>query len=230
MKYSRDQRLDIKGDSIYINRTFKYIAPLLRLYGKELINLFNSLFIKGIAIGDANFSDEIGTNLHIVFSYKNSKVTGKLLDLVKSKDYYVDDYIFSLDHYLYCLVLKSPVDVTGKFINGEYSKLYSKDIIDKVFRRTYKEGNIERYTEVYSILTKRLEYDNTFLRKVLHDFNISEREVNSVIDKEHDYEYDYPPILGEEVLNYDEELIIDKILIQQERLKSNIYGRTTSGL
>jgi len=87
--------------------------------------------------------------------------------------------------------------------------MFSSVDIERFFLKTVTIKGVERYTDVYSILTKRLDYDNIFLERINKDFN------SDIETLEQDIEYDYPPIKAEEILNTEEESTLDLVLQQQ---------------
>jgi len=207
--YNPNKKIEfLKG--VYRNRTLKYIAPLLRAYGKDFVSLLNKVRIKAFTIGDLKFSDSLSDYIFIIVSIENIKGFYALKNYLQKTDYYVDDYIFSLKNKLHCMVINNPRSkAIDYFLSGRYSQMLSEEDINRFFLKTVTVKGIERYTDVYSILTKRKDYDNIFLDKIKRDFN-------SNIDKlEESTEYDYPPILGEEVLNTEDDVNIDLILKQQ---------------
>ena len=91
--------------------------------------------------------------------------------------------------------------------------MFSKEDIDRIYLKKIRVNGVEKYTDVYSILTKFDAYKNVFLDKLYLEFG------SSVI--EGDYEYDLPPLLNEEVFNYDEESPYSEKYYQQQEIIKN---------
>lgn len=205
---------------IYKNKTLRYIAPTLKGYGKEFVGLLNKLPINAFTIGDLNYCDSLSDYIYLVVSTVNLNQFNSFIEYVSNKDYFVDDYIYSLSNRQHCIVLKNPVPyVIDNFLAGKYSEMYPEEIINRFFMKTVTIKNIEHYTDVYAILTKRPEYIKKFQEYLLLDFGAN-------IEVDSNTELDYPPIIGEEVLNTKEELNIDQILNQQivlDKLKNKVW-------
>lgn len=208
--YSPKNKLNVNTKGLYINRTAKYFAPILRCYGKNFVKSMNKLRIKAFAIGDLNYSDSLTDYIYCVVNIYPSNSFSSVLEFLSNKEYFIDDYIFSLKNSLHCIVLKNPrPGAVDAFLKGKYSKMYSIEDIERFFLKTVVVNSIERYTDVYSVLTKRSDYDNIFIEKLNKEFNTT---VNKL---EESVEYDYTPIRGEEILNLEEESVLDLILQQQ---------------
>lgn len=180
------------------NKTMRYLLPLLKAYGNIFIEYFYCLKIKFCGIADYNYNDELGVNLFVVIEVNNYNLYNRFLKFFKEQDYYVNDFIFSISNNLHCFVIKFPFPkIIEKFLLGKYSELLSKEDVNRFYDKTFISKGIEYYTPVYSIVTKKKEYRDIFLETVRKDFG-------ATTDIEGDFEYDYPPILSMEILNYDE--------------------------
>lgn len=196
--YNLKERIE-NNDFLYQNRTLRYLLPLLKYYGNDFVDRVNTLKIKFCGIGDYAINDKVGENMYIVVEIINQKYFNNFMQFISQKDFFVEDYIFSLRKNLHCFVIKFPFpEIVETFLSGKYSEMLSKDDIDRYYQRIYKVRGIEYYTSVYSILTKREEQKDVFLNTIRQDFGSA--------DIVGDFEYDYPPILGMEILNYDERL------------------------
>lgn len=199
--YDLKERIS-KQKGLYQNRTARYLLPLLKVYGNTFINKFNLTRLKYCGIGDYNYDEKIGENIFLVIEVVNWRVFDDFYRYIISQDYYVDDYIFSLKDNLHCFVLKFPyTNIINTFLEGKYSKLLAEEDIEKYYLKTYRKNGVEHYTPVYSILTKKEGYKYIFLETLKEDFN-------TMIELDNDFEYDYPPIPGMEILNYDLNTIV----------------------
>lgn len=193
--YNLKERISIQK-GVYKNKTLMYLLPLIKVYGNEFISKFEQLKLKYCGIGDFNYDEEVGQNIFCVFEVANYRVFEKFEEYIRKQDFFVDSYIFSIKDNLHCFVFKFPYsNIIDKFLSGKYSEMFSNEDIDRLYLKTFRRRGVEYYTDVYSVLTKREEYKNIFLETVKEDFG--------AVDMVGDFEYDYPPILGMEVLNYE---------------------------
>ena len=215
--YNKNATINLSNSGVYRNRTLKYIAPILRSYDKEFIKHINRLSIRGFTIGDMIYSNSLSDNIYLFVSRLNYRALFNTLSYLRDKNYYVDNFIINLKDHIHCIVIKNPrPKAIDYFLKGEYSKMYSQVDIDRFFLKSVVKNGVERYTDVYSILTRRPEFDNVFLETVNKDFDTDLDSLNTS-------EYDYPPIIAEEVINLQEEDL--SVLIQrQQSLLDTIIG------
>lgn len=204
-----------------INQTRKYLIPQFREYGNEFIDKIRSLNIKGMFLQDygVNVTDDSKTikpQLYFLFDvngpirygqYENIKHSRlsfmESLQWFRQKNYYVIDYPFdsNKDGHLHVVVFKLPKPETlPLFLKGQYSKMYTKDEIEKWIPKQYIEINegkeITKYTTTYQVLTRNSEYFENFRNKVQEEFGVRESSVNPKA------EYDFPPHFPNEILRY----------------------------
>ena len=183
----------VTSDNLFINRTNKYLARQVRyLFDEQQLDIFANLDWIAFTIGDAR-RKTMG-NLHFVFRVNNNIDYSILYE----SPYYVENYVY-LDKELdkHCLVFKPPINNINHFIKGEYSKMYNDVQLDDLFEKSVLNPTTgtDCYTDIYSVLTKIPEYEQTFKNNVLKMFNTEAVNVD---------EYDFPPLLNEEVLFYEE--------------------------
>lgn len=190
MKYTKNNYLTIT-DKPYYNRTFKFLGPQInRIMSEGQLILFNQLEWLTFSIYDENY-DDTEFNLHCIFKPYNIDYTSLL-----NNKYYIRDYPINKD--TQCIVYSLPIDNIESFILGDYTKMYTEEQIEEMFISTIEsEDGIEYFSEVYSVLTGMVEYQQSFVDKINEDFN-SDITINSLVKKE----LDYPPLLSQEVLNY----------------------------
>lgn len=194
--YNLKERIETtKG--LYQNRSLRYLLPLLKYYGNDFVDRVNTLEIKFCGIGDYAINTNVGENMYIVIEITKEKYFENFMNYIIKQEFYIQDYIFSLKKNLHAFVVRFPFpQIIDNFLAGQYSSMLSTDDIERYYQKTYKVRGVEYYTSVYSILTKREEQKQVFLDTIHRDFGTA--------DIVGDFEYDYPPILGMEILNYDE--------------------------
>ena len=213
--YSKKKRIEISKD-IYMNRTVRYIAPVMKLYGDELTQKFNNIKWLAFGINDRNYKEDLkdGDYIFCLCNITNNKHFDEFISYIRKQYFYFDDYIYSIRKNLHVVVINNPRrDIIPHFLSGKYSQMFSKEDIDRIYLKKIRVNGVEKYTDVYSILKKFDAYKNIFLDKLYLEFG------SSVI--EGDYEYDLPPLLNEEVFNYDEESPYSEKYYQQQEIIKN---------
>lgn len=211
--------MQIQSGKLYENKTWRYLYPTLKLYGKTLGRHLNSLLKLGIGLGDGNlvFEDK-GPCLYILVDTKIYKpgITieeyreklSAFLDWVRFQPYYVIDYVYNkLDkreqHMIVLQIPKSCHISVEKFKLGKYSEMYSEEIRLQLFPKvnytdkTLEEKVNKRILETNAILIKDKVLAPKFLNLINKEFGTN-LEMKDILD----HELDLPPFIWEEVFNY----------------------------
>lgn len=211
--------MEIQNGKLFVNRTWRYVYPCLKYYGKELETNLKKFFKLGVGLGDINFDKEtIGKPIFILFEtdspqglhmdtvqYKKDFAT--FLKWVKYQPYYIDDYVFTGIHARkqHMLVLKLPAihsKSLDNFKRGEYSKMYSQGNIYDYFEfvtLSNKEAETlvnDEITNVRNVLLKNKTYVSEFAKKVNKRFGTDNPSSDFA-----DAELDFPPEPDEEIFN-----------------------------
>lgn len=222
--------MKVESGKLFLNRTWKYIYPALRVYGQDTINYLNSLIKLGVGIQDQNYEPEHKEDTPMIFiliqtQLKESAQTAREKNYLKYIDefftfirkqvFYIDDYLYDIkDNCCYhMVVLRFPESFKhtfGKFIVGKYSEMYHKTIIDKFFpiKNLNKVYN-KKVFKVASSLGENLEIhsilkkDEDFKEEFLRIIN-DDFGLDMSLEELADREFDYPPDFEEEVFNYSE--------------------------
>lgn len=216
--------MQISDGKLYLNRTWKYIYPALRVYGFQPISYLNELIKQGVGIYDLNFEeDDPDPKIFILIQTQvlNLKLNKKeyegkisrFFNFIREQDYYVSDYIYDIEKSCcsHMLVLKFPEEfknIFKSFKQGKYSEMYSDKIISKYFpnsnlSKLFKNPSTNITTsrtlgsnlEIHGVLYKNSEYKEEFIKSIKKDFEVD------VLESEVS-ELDYPPVLSEEIFNY----------------------------
>lgn len=205
-----------KAGSVFVNRSFKYLSPCMKLYGDEFVTKMKLLAGLAIAIDDYGFNKERGkfeNNLYYLFdvngqsnynTYLNaSKARIDFMHIVswlREQEYYVKDYPFDSgrngNQHVVCL--KLPFNLIDKFLQGKYSQMYSSDIIDKIIKKTIVVNGEEIINPVYGVLSHSEEYSENYLKQLNFDFGTNV----TINDIKHHAEYDIPPLPKNEILRW----------------------------
>lgn len=200
-----------------VNQTRRYLIPQFKHYGLDIIRKIKSLAIKGVFIQDygINISEEsrkIKPEIYFLFDVNGFTKFGHYINVKQSRmefmealqyfrnlDYYVIDYPFDSNKNgnLHVVVLKIPFPETlDLFLQGQYSKMYTKDQIKNWVPETIEiNGHVEK-TSIYQVLTKDPKYFDTFRNKVIDELGVRESSIN------YKSEYDLPPYYPNEILRY----------------------------
>lgn len=190
--------VEIKKGKIFENRTKKYLVPLLKEYGSKFVSRINTNQVLAFGICDHEITDIIEDKIYIYFdkngfsSYDDyiNKEKGQLtfkrfLEFVEQEEYFDKYYHLNDDHCV--VVINLPHAVMDLFLNGAYSKIYDNDDKKKFLKQNVK-----------NIVNKEDSYFQLFEKIIQEDFNTT-IEIDKTVLKE----FDYPPILTQEIFHYD---------------------------
>ena len=200
--------MKIQLGKILMNRTRKYLFPIIKSYGNDFTTVVNSLFKVGIGIGDM-IVNKCGIHhekhLFILVDINVSPVSFLAsLNWLKEHPAYEDDYAFDnvKSGRLHMIVIKVPdtyIESLDNFRKSKFSKMYSKEDIVKLF--TYK-GNDEEQKKIYHDVQKVLIHDHNYrieyAKCIEKEFNIPKFSPSHI---EKDWEYEFPIITEEELFN-----------------------------
>lgn len=186
--------MKIQVGNVFLNKTVKYLVPLLKLYGDVLKANVNSLQILAVGIGDFLLDKQLENHLFILTNskYPDPNTFAQLIKWLRVQDYFEDDYAYDdvITGNKHMIILKLPKDkeVIEEFKKGNYSKLYS---YEEAYKLVKDDG-------VFSVLIKDHNYVTQFVKNINNEFgtNLKEEEVG-------DRELDRFPFDKEEIFNYD---------------------------
>ena len=191
--YNRTKLNSFNEDVMY-NKTSKYLLPQMKyIFTPNEMQYVSNIDWITCAIYDEKYNVPFDNNIYCVFS-ANTELDYSIL---KENQYYVDDYPFiddKLDKHV--IVFTLPVKCMYHFVRGNYSKMYTREEINDLFPEKMYNNNIEYFTDVFSILTKREDYIELFKDKIAEEFNTTTVPENKI------KEYDFPPLMENEILNY----------------------------
>jgi hypothetical protein len=183
--------------SIYINKTRKYLFPLIKEYGATFLKLVNDVYKVAVGVGDFVVKNrEISYEKHLFLLVDFDVATHhfiKFLNYVREHPAYEDDYVFGniQKTSLHMVILKLPEKFNGvltPFKHGQYSEMFSQENIDLYFS---DKPNIK------AVLVKDHNYKVTFVTKKLNRIYNSD-----VKPEEWTGELDLPPREEEENFNH----------------------------
>lgn len=215
--------MQIQSGELYKNRTWRYLYPSLKIYGKELMTYLSQFLKIGVGIGDSNTNIKdpcifilIDTNMAFktqaeLDSYKNR--FANFLNWLKYQPYYITDYVYDgLDSggekHMIVLRISYKHDLSyTSFIKGKYSEMYKQSDVYSYFgvvslpknKQTEIKLNKE-LEETRGILFKDSKYIPAFAKIVNGRFGTDNPDSDFI-----GAELDFPPELSEEIFNYKEQ-------------------------
>lgn len=175
-----------KGEA-FENRTWKYLLPLLREYGKAFTGKINSVFKVACGIGDIVIENSGTKYEKHLFVLLDTKISNRFflafIDWIRVQPYYEDDYVFgdiqkSTKHMVVLQLPEKFHNSLEEFKKGRYSKMYDKDVIDNIFKNK---------PEVKRVLIRDNNYKLKFIEEVNSNFNTNIEDFDI-----ENYELDYP--------------------------------------
>ena len=191
--------MQIQLGVIYVNKTFKYLIPCLKLYGNTFVTKLNSIFNLAFGLHDAFLDGTEYENQKLIYilsdkMYQPAKFQ-QFLNYVKHQNYYVMDYAFDdqekgRQHMIVIKFPESHFNVYDKFIDGKYSDMYTTNEILHFFT---KEG------ESKDVINKAPSMKPVLIERIFNSFGtvITEKDITV-----YGMEYDFPPEMQKEIFNY----------------------------
>lgn len=177
---------------IYENKTKQFLVPGLKLYGDTFIAKFvGDLFKLAYGIHDSLLEGaDILEGKRPIFIMcdkgVNAHKTWKTIEWFQTRDYYITDYGCDLNspprkHMLVLDYPKELSDTYNKFIEGKYSEMYNKEMLDKLF--------LDKDSSAYKILTKAPSYMPVFINKIEETFDVRIEDKTPYIDSELEFPF-----------------------------------------
>lgn len=191
--------MQIELGKIYVNKTYKYLLPCLKLHGPTFVVKLNSVFNLAFGIHDCLLDGTPFEQQRLIYIlsdklYQPAKFQN-FLNYLKHQEYYVTDYAYDdiergRKHMVVIKFPESHSDVYDKFNEGKYSKMYCKDELEQFFPKD---------SEAKKVLTKSLSMRDIFIKKVNDSFGTLLTYNDLKIEGT---EYDFPPEKQKEFFNY----------------------------
>lgn len=182
--------MKIQVGEVTLNKTWKYLAPLLKHYGQEFEQKINSIYKIGFGIGDMiliNNGVNYEQHIFVLIDTKTASNFFKLfIKWIRRQDMFEDDYIFDniVNGRFHMVVLKLPEQYYKSnilFKKGQFSKMYNKEDVQRFFKEEdikgvlIKEGNYiikhtKKLNEMFGTNLKPYEIEGEW------DFPIEKRE------------------------------------------------------
>lgn len=180
------------NNEIKINKTWKYLAPLLKYYGKEFEENINAVYKIGFGIGDIiliNNGVHYEQHLFMLLDTSIAKLHFKyFIKWIKQQDMYEDDYIYDniLDGHFHMIVIKLPQKYYKAHIlfrKSQFSKMYTIEDVQEYFKDE----------DIKGVLIKKGNYI------IKHTEKINEMFGTDVNPNDIEGEWDFPIKKNEEI-------------------------------
>lgn len=190
--------MEIKIGQTYMNKTYKYLRPALKLYGSTFVAKFNSFNKLAYGVHDTLLD---GTPIQLqrtVFvlldKFVKPAIFNNIMDWMRHQEYYITDYPFDgLDGRQHILVLEFPEkygDIYDKFLEGKYSEMYCFDEVESFFPNDTAEAK--------HVVIKSRKARAEFIVKVNQEYGSAITD----FEKGQKVEYDFPLRKKEEYFNF----------------------------
>ena len=174
------------------NRTFKYLVPALSHYGESFRTKLNIIRVLKIGIWDSLLEGSHLEGGKYIFFQADIRFRPELaetfINWCKNQPFYVTDYLYKEgeSHMIVILFPLELEDIYLKFLQGKYSKMYTKKEIEKFFIGREEEKQV---------LNRALEAKARFKRLIFETFGtiLEEKDFKNEV-----FEYDLPPNKEEE--------------------------------
>jgi len=192
--------MQLDTNKLLINKTFRFLFPIVKELSSKVYALLMDLKIIGIFHSD-KISDSLDFNytnhLFICFNLDNDKII-KSLQEIRTLSCYENDYHYEIidEKLTHILVLKIPAEYNKTsiyFKKSLYSKMYERAKVMKLFNT----NNVVIKASI-GILLKTKESMDNHLEVLRKDFNVPELNFEDIKD----HELEYPLNNEEEILNY----------------------------
>lgn len=180
---------------LYQNATARYLGPCLSVYGRDFSYWMNNIYKVGVGIGDI-IVNRCGLKFekHIFILVDVSKLQmyfKGFISWIREQSMYEEDYVYGdiRTSSIHMVVIKFPeqfYSVLEPFRLGEYSKMYTQEQIDTLFKD---------FPGTKRILVKDHNYRVKFVNRLNKDWN------SDIKPEEWDGELDLPPERHKNIFN-----------------------------
>lgn len=170
----------INFGKLLVNRTRKYLYPVITFYGDKFVNIMNGFHKAGIGIGDMilersgfHYEKHLFILVNVAITYQHGNNFYDMLDVVREHPSYEKDYRYDIKGEYHMIVIRIPEKYTEsveKFRKSKFSKMFNDDEIDRFFRNSNPE--------IRDILKKNKNYRPEFSKLIMTEFRMKKDEVH----------------------------------------------------
>lgn len=129
--------MEIKNEKFNINNTYRFIFPILRMYGFDYMSHMASMYKQGVFIDDITYPNPSNKDrLYIVVNTSLSKTIAEDINFFEKQSYVPKIYIHSIHRHTKApirmvVVFDMPLkynNIFNKFIKGEYYMFEPNDV------------------------------------------------------------------------------------------------------
>lgn len=201
--------IKIQVGRIFMNKTRKYLFPIIKEHGSDFTAKINALFKVAVGIGDM-IVDKCGIHHEnhlfiLVDTLVNTPQFVSLMDDIRRHPAYEDDYVYGnvSKSRFHMIIIKVPdkyLNTLSNFKQSKFSKMYTQEELNTLFRFNTAEMT-EENSNIKSVLIKDHNYKFAFARMVQKEFNIPKSEFTSE-DIDDSFELDLTISETEEKFNF----------------------------
>lgn len=186
--------IKIQVGKIFMNRTRKYLFPVIKEYGADFTYKINTLFKVAIGIGDIVVNKcGIHHENHLfilVDTLTNMSQFVSLVDDIRRHEAYEDDYVYGSiqSTRFHMLIIRIPdnyVHSFDKFKKSKFSEMYNADDLKKFFIFDAKDVSND-YKTIQKVLIKDHNYRFEFAKILQKEFGTPFTEEDLPADAELD--------------------------------------------
>lgn len=158
----------LTGEYPFINDTYRFLLPILRMYGEEFLKRFSPIYKIGVFIDDlSNPRNDDNDYLHVVIDLKKTHanygdIVGEHVGWMWSKGLLGNYYALDSSAGKYVMMIRIPEKYQGcidKFVQGDVD-LFSEQDVNKCFQALNKVNEAYfKYCRNVIKLKKRVEID-----------------------------------------------------------------------
>lgn len=157
-----------KEDAAIVNNTYRFVFPILRLYGEEFCEKLGKIYKDGIFIDDvAAQRPDDADYLHVVIDLQRTRanfgdIVGEYVGWMWEKGWLGNYYALDSDSGKYVMMIRIPEKYQGcidKFVQGDVD-LFSEQDVNKCFQARNKANvGFFRYCRDVIRIKKRVKID-----------------------------------------------------------------------
>lgn len=175
------------------NKTFRFLVPILVVYGLDFIRFINRLKIYAFGISNKGIEFEENSIFILVDTLYNVDLLAEFANWLPTKSFYLGDYHFGNINKTnkHMFVIKFPNEFCNaydNFIQGKYSKMYTDTEISKYFKDSISK----------KILTKSKGAEFMIVNEIDKEFGKNIITINDILSDLDNWEFSLPPLKDNE--------------------------------
>jgi len=206
MELLKRMNQNIRLQHYNVNKSWKYLLPMLKTYGSTFTRKFENLFKLGAGFQDQYYKQIDKRAIFILVDKMYiPKLYNNTIVWLRNQHFYIDDYPFDdiLNGRKQMIVIIIPEEFNNAYDNflfGKYSQMFDSSQIKLLFNNE-KDDKSSR-ASAYHVLNRTKKGYNRFIKCVKESFDTTIVKKDLV-----GMELDFPPEKHKEVFNFEYEII-----------------------